>query len=83
MASVERTTSFAKEMLDFLASSPTPQQIVDLRVSAEVQQRMSLLLEKNRKGKITAEEKRELEENLRLERFMAALKSRVRRKQAE
>lgn len=68
------------EILDFLASTPTPEQIVAFQPLEALQARVSHLLDKNRHDTITEEEKAELEEFLRLNRFMSRLKLRARLK---
>src|SRR5690242_5902400 len=44
------------EMIDFLASSPTPRQIVEHKVSPPLQQRLEELLDKNGEEELTAED---------------------------
>ena len=54
------------EFIEFITSSPTLQQIVEFRLSDDVEARISLLLDANRSRKLTAEEEGELDEYLRL-----------------
>jgi hypothetical protein len=68
------------EIIDFLASSPTPQQIIDFKPSDELQNRSHELLEHNRQGTLTAEERAEMEEFRRMSHFMNMLKIRARQK---
>ena len=49
------------EVLEFLASLPTPQETIDLRPSEALQGRISALLAKNREEGLTVEEEREWE----------------------
>ena len=58
-------------VLDFLASTPTPEQIVAYQPPDALQQRLSALLEQNRSGGLSASEQTELEEFLRMNRFMS------------
>jgi hypothetical protein len=58
-----------------LVTSPTPQQIIDFRASKAVQDRMRFLLDKNRNGKLTAEEQTELEQMSQINHFMIRLKA--------
>lgn len=44
------------EVLDFLTSAPTPQQIIDFHASDELQERVRYLLDKNRNEWLTDEE---------------------------
>ena len=68
------------EILEFLASGPTPQQIVAYEPPDTLQQRLSYLLEQNRQDNLSAEEKGELEEFLRMNRFMSRLRLLARQK---
>jgi hypothetical protein len=77
MAAVERPTLF-DEILDFLASTPTPEQIITFRPSETLQARASYLLEVNRQGTLTLEERTELDELSRMNHFMSMLKLRAR-----
>lgn len=44
------------EVLHFLTSTPTPQQIIDFHASDELQERVRYLLDKNRNEWLTDEE---------------------------
>jgi hypothetical protein len=68
------------ELTDFLASSPTPQQIIAFRPSDSLQAHASELLQKNREDRLTAQEKAEMEEFMRMEHFMTLLKAKARLK---
>jgi hypothetical protein len=68
------------EILDFLASTPTPEQIIAYKPPEVLQQRLSTLLEKNRQFRLTESEQDELNEFLRMNRFMSRLKLRARSK---
>jgi hypothetical protein len=48
-----------KEVIETLASLPTPEQILALRPSQEFQERIQVLLEKNRNAGLTEQEERE------------------------
>jgi hypothetical protein len=50
-----------REMLDFLGDSPGPRRIVDFKISAAAQERLELLLEKNRDEGLDDEEATELD----------------------
>jgi hypothetical protein len=65
------------EVLDFLLSSPTVHQIAEFHLSDESDTRVEYLLEANRKGTLTPEERAEIEEYLRLEHFVRMLKIRA------
>lgn len=66
------------EIIDFLASSPQPSEIVAYHPSEELQTRFSELLQKNRQDTLTQAEQRELDEFLRMNRFMSRLKLKAR-----
>lgn len=70
------------EVLEFLASTPTPQQILEFHPSENLDQHISHLLELNREGKLSADESAELDEFARLEHFMRMLKIKARQKLA-
>ena len=82
MAVAQPEALFA-EVIDFLASTPTPEQIVAFKPSDQLEQRLSYLLEQNRQDVLTAEERNELDEFLRMNHFMNMLKIRARQKLAE
>ena len=79
MAVAQPDTLFS-EILDFLASTPTPENIIAFRPSDRLEQRLSFLLEQNGEDALTAEERRELDEFLRMNHFMNILKIRARQK---
>lgn len=68
------------EILDFLASSPTAEQIVNYQPPIVLQQRLSELLDKNRSGGLSEAEQSELDEFLRMNRFMSRLKLKARKR---
>lgn len=68
------------EILDFLASTPTPEAIIAFRPSDELQVKASQLLDKNRDGDLSANERAELDEFQRMNHFMTMLKARARQK---
>ena len=71
------------EILDFLASAPTQEQIIAFRPSDRLQSRASDLLDKNRSGNLTPDERVELDEFQRMNHFMTMLKARARQKSAQ
>ena len=70
------------EILDFLASTPTPEQIIAFQPPEHLQQRLTYLLEQNQRSGLSAQEQVELDEFLRINRLMSRLKLRARRKLA-
>lgn len=65
------------EVLDFLVTRPTPQDIVAFKVSPEAQERLSSLLDKNREGTLTGSEVAELDVYEQLEHLMVLMKARA------
>lgn len=68
------------ELTDFLVQSPTPQQIIDFKLSEQIQAHASLLLEKNREGTLTYEEREQMLGYLQMEHFISVLKVKAKRK---
>ncbi|MEQ9480801.1 hypothetical protein [Coleofasciculus sp. F4-SAH-05] len=65
------------EALDFLITRPTPQEITTFKVSAEAQERLRTLLDKNREGTLTEAEATELDLYEQLEHLMILLKAKA------
>lgn len=80
MAGVQADSLLFDEVLDFLSSTPTPQQIVAFAPSEALQARAHYLLDGNRAGSLTVEERAELDEFARMNHFMSMLKIRARAK---
>jgi hypothetical protein len=74
------TDTLFDEILDFLASAPSPVQIIDYTPPEALQQRLGELLTKNRSGQLSESERIELDEFLRMNRFMSRLKIKARQK---
>ena len=70
------------EVIEFLASGPTPQAIVSFHPSAEVQERVRDLLDKNRAGSLTPAEKAELDQYESLDFLITLIKVRARQRLA-
>jgi hypothetical protein len=64
-------------VLEFLASDPSPETIVDFKPTPAMQERISELLEKNREGQLTAAESAELDEYVRIDTLLSSLKARA------
>ncbi len=73
MATVD-LASITDEVLDFLVSAPTPEQIIAFHASESAQERLRTLLDINRNGTLTADEKSELDEMNRVNHFLHSLK---------
>ena len=68
-----------EEMMDFLASGPTPEQIIQHQPSAQLQKRLEQLLGKNREEGLTEAETAELNAFEQVNDVMSSLKLRARR----
>ena len=68
-----------QEMTDFLATSPTLEQMIDFKISDAAQERLEDLLDKNREGELTEEEKAELDRYFQYRHVMILLKASARR----
>ena len=68
------------EILDFLASAPSQEEIIAFRPSEDLQMRASTLLDKNRHGNLSTDEQVELDEFQRMNHFMTILKAKARQK---
>jgi len=66
--------SIQEEVMAFLLTSPTPQQIIDFRASETAQLRLRYLLDANRNDMLTSEEVAELDEASNVNQFMMTLK---------
>jgi hypothetical protein len=74
------TDTLFDDILDFLASTPSPSQIIEYEPPEDLQERLSELLAKNRAGQLSKAEQMELDEFLRMNRFMSRLKIKARQK---
>jgi hypothetical protein len=72
------STTALDEVLDFLVSTPTPQQIIAFHASEAAQLRLRYLLEANRNGTLTPDERAELDEAERMDTFIILLKTQAR-----
>lgn len=67
-----------EEMIDFLASGPTPEQIVAFKISPTAQGRLDELLDKNREDGLTDDELAELNGYEQVHFVLLLLKARAR-----
>jgi len=72
---IPATDTAFDELISFLAATPTTEEIVAYKPPDRLQTRMSELLTKNRNDQLTAEEAIELDEFLRMNRFMSRLQA--------
>ncbi len=73
----EDLTNITNEVLDFLVSAPTLEQIIAFHASNSAQDRLRTLLDINRNGTLTAEEKAELDKMNRINHFFTLIKARA------
>ena len=77
MSAIQTPTRLVDEIADFLASSPTREQLLSFRPSETVQQHARELLTKSNQGTLTAEDERELSQLEQAELLMRLVKSRI------
>jgi hypothetical protein len=70
--------AFFDEVLDFLASSPTAEQLVNYRPPTDLQQRLSELLDKNRRARLSEVEQAEMEEFRQIDHLLTLIKAKAR-----
>ena len=75
MKTSELSLPFYEDVLEFLASGPSSQQVVEYRPSAVAQKRFSALLEANRKRTLSLEEAEELDHYVQIDRMLSLLKA--------
>ncbi len=66
-----------QDIMDFLSSTPTPQQVLDFKISPAAQERLEDLLYRNREEELTEDEKAEMHTYLQLSHLMTRLKARA------
>jgi hypothetical protein len=79
LSQAETASPAYTEVLDFLMTSPGPQEIVAFKISPATQTRLGELLEKNREEELTDLEQAELDAFEQIEHVMVLLKARARR----
>ena len=82
MATIRANTQLFDEVLDFLTSTPAPEQIIAFEPSEGLQERVRYLLDAKRNGTLVGGEKAELDDFARTNYFMSMLKIRARKKLA-
>jgi len=68
---------FYEQVLDFLAGSPSAQEIINFRPSREAQRRFSELVEINRQRPLTLAESEELDHYIRIDQMVSLLKAKA------
>jgi hypothetical protein len=72
--------SVFSEITDFLATNPTPQEIIDYQLSEDLQARAHELLERNGEDQLTPEERDEMFDFVRVDEMMSLLKVKMKLK---
>ncbi len=72
------SSALAQEVIEFLALGPEPREIVAFRPSGDSVKRTGDLLDRNREGVLTSQEKSELAEIAAWNRFFSLIKARAR-----
>jgi hypothetical protein len=68
-----------EEVIDFIAAGTSPRNVVAFRPSQEAKSRVSELIEREKSGELSSEEKSELDHYMQLEHLMRLAKARARR----
>jgi hypothetical protein len=76
-ANVVNTTKVYDEIIDFIARGTTPQSLIDFKISEDAQEYLEELVYKHKAGKLTPEEKKELDDFLVLEHIIRLAKARA------
>jgi len=73
----ERSGDFQDEnvIIELLTSQPTPEQVLSIRPSSDLQARVSELLRRNKRGELSRQEEAELERYLMLEHLVRLAKA--------
>lgn len=79
MQNVPIRTIFA-EITDFLATNPTPDEIIAYQLPEDLQERAHELLERNGEGLLTDDERDEMFDFVRIDDMMSTLKAKMRLK---
>jgi len=66
------------EIIEFIASGSTPEDVIEFHPSQESQARVSELIEREHSGQLTPDEKAELDHFLELEHILRMAKARAR-----
>ena len=77
MASMRTTLGALEEIADFLASGPSPEELLQFRPSPQTLARAEELLDALKDGCLSVEERRELDQFEQAERLMRLVKARI------
>lgn len=73
----EYSLPYYEEVLEFLAGSPSTQEIIAFRPNRSAQERFSELLQLNRQHELSRQEADELDHYVQIERMMSLLKAKA------
>ena len=68
------TRDIFADIADFLASEPSDDELLEYKLAADIQERLSYLLYQNREAELTCEERHELNDIMRASEMMSKLK---------
>lgn len=74
------TRTVFDEITDFLATEPSPQEIIDYYLPDDLQERADYLAERNGEDQLTPSEREELDEFLKVNRMFSLLKTKMKLK---
>jgi len=77
MKADEYSLPFYEEVLEFLASGPTPREISTYRPPHSAQSHFSALLEANRNRQLSLQEQEELDHYIAMDRMLSLLKAKA------
>ncbi len=77
MSDYSTVMTIQDEVMTFLLSSPTPEAIIAFHASDMAQARLQYLLDANRNGALTDEERAELDEASQINHFVMLLKAKA------
>ncbi|MGO9273565.1 MAG: hypothetical protein ACLQOO_25570 [Terriglobia bacterium] len=66
------------EIIDFIAAGTTPEAVAHFRPSSEAEQRIAVLIEREKESELSLEEKAELDHFMELEHILRMAKARAR-----
>ena len=78
MSSMSVSTSAEQEIVDFIVSGTTPESIIRYRPSEEATLRLEDLIEREKEGALSPEERAELDHCMHLEHLMRMAKAKAR-----
>lgn len=77
MTTTTYSLPFYEQVLDFLASGPSAQEIIAYRPSKAAQARFNRLLEAKRERQLSAQEEEELDHYITMDRMLSLLKAKA------